>query len=429
MNAGQRNAEDGAVDLHGVRQGIGPEQYPGKAGETEGDKDPEHFVSLVLIGNVKQGEKLFPGRLKQVGKDLVKSVEKAPCHKGEGGAVPKAADGEHNHNIESVPPFGTAAAPKGKVKVILKPAGQGNVPAPPEVLDGYGKVGTVEVLHQVKAQHFCGAPCNVGIGGEVTVNLKGKGGSGNQELRPSVLFGRVVNLVDDDGQVVGDHDLFEKPPQSGKNPLFDVVETEGVVFLELVQDIPGTLNGSGDKLGEKGDKQRVINKAFFSFNIFPVHVDGIAERLEGIEGDAYRKKHIQERDVHLESGEGKGPGDHVGSEIVVFKEKQDGKVQQEAENQPEPPFAPHGALHKQAAKIGDGGRKQHEQSVFGIPAHVEIIACCKQLEIPESAGKQIIDDNIQHQEDEVGKRIEIQTKPPFRVICVNRLTMGYPPRR
>ena len=48
VNAGQRNTEDGAVDLHGVRQGIGPEQYPGKAGETEGDKDPEHFVSLLF---------------------------------------------------------------------------------------------------------------------------------------------------------------------------------------------------------------------------------------------------------------------------------------------------------------------------------------------------------------------------------------------
>ena len=44
----------------------------------------------------------------------------SPCHKGEGGAVPKAADGEHNHNIESVPPFGTAAAPKGKVDVYKR---------------------------------------------------------------------------------------------------------------------------------------------------------------------------------------------------------------------------------------------------------------------------------------------------------------------
>src|SRR5262249_38601307 len=85
--------------------------------------------------------------------------------------VPQAAEEEDGDQVEIQPPGRHAAAAQGDEKVVAQPGGERDVPAAPEVADGVGDVGVVEVLGQVEAEHPPGADRHVGVAGEVEVDL------------------------------------------------------------------------------------------------------------------------------------------------------------------------------------------------------------------------------------------------------------------
>ena len=57
------------------------------------------------------------------------------------------------------------------------------MPALPELRNGAGEVGPVKVFHQPEAQHLGRAPGDVGIGGEIAVDLYGEQHRGQQQER------------------------------------------------------------------------------------------------------------------------------------------------------------------------------------------------------------------------------------------------------
>ena len=66
------------------------------------------------------------------------------------------------------------------------------MPAPPEVLQGHGDVGPVEVLREPEAEQQREPDRHVGIRGEVAVDLHGIGVDRRKRLRPGMRGGRIA---------------------------------------------------------------------------------------------------------------------------------------------------------------------------------------------------------------------------------------------
>ena len=113
----------------------------------------------------------------------------APEHKGPGRTVPQAR--EHPHEEDVSEPLGLAhpAAAQGDIQVIPEPAAQGHVPTPPELLNGAGEEGIVEILREFEAEDPAQADGHIGITGKVKVNIEKKC-NGIEPVKQQALFVR-----------------------------------------------------------------------------------------------------------------------------------------------------------------------------------------------------------------------------------------------
>ena len=72
-------------------------------------------------------------------------MERAPDEERPANPVATAAEQHHYQRVDVVPALPLAGAGQGKVEVGGEPVREGDVPALPELLDGGGPVGAVEV--------------------------------------------------------------------------------------------------------------------------------------------------------------------------------------------------------------------------------------------------------------------------------------------
>ena len=199
-------------DKEGVGEGAAFEKDPGDGAQKEGDPDLEQDSEPAVLRQTQPAA--HPGA--QIGgktaDHLIKPVEEPPGYKGQGGAVPQAADGKDDEEIciRSHPP--SAAPAQRDIEVVPEPGGEGDVPAPPELPDGAGEVGRAEVFHQPETQHLGAAQGHIRVSGEVAVNLNGKGGGGRDDLEAAKLIRRGIYGGDQHAQAVGNDQLFKSTP-------------------------------------------------------------------------------------------------------------------------------------------------------------------------------------------------------------------------
>jgi hypothetical protein len=102
-------------------------------------------------------------------------------------------------------------------------------------------------------------------------------------------------MVDDGGQVVGNHEFFEKAPQHQPCGFPDLNSACVSWVLDLRQEIAGVHNWSGNHVGEERNEQGKIDGVLGWLNIPAVNVNDITDALEGIEGDAHRQYDLEMR--------------------------------------------------------------------------------------------------------------------------------------
>lgn len=90
-------------------------------------------------------------------------MDSAPGKERPVGAVPHSADDEDHEGVADLFSFGTPAASEGNIKVITKPSGEGNMPAPPKFGDITRKIGKGEVTHEADAEELGTPDGNIGI--------------------------------------------------------------------------------------------------------------------------------------------------------------------------------------------------------------------------------------------------------------------------
>ena len=129
------------------------------------------------------------------------------------------------------------------------------------------------------------------------------------------------------GAVVGHEHLLEQTPQDAPRSIHRRVIVEAVKLVELRQQVGGALNRAGHKLREESDIREEGGDVAGRLQLPAVHVDAVAQRLEGVERDAHRQNqfHQHTRRVAVEKLRGKLRHE----EVVIFKQAENTQVYQD----------------------------------------------------------------------------------------------------
>ena len=173
---------------------------------------------------------------------------------------------------------------------------------------------------------------------------------------------------------------------------------------KLLEQAAASLNRTGDQLREERDEQRIAEKVGFGFCPLFIDVNHVPQGLEGVETDADRQQDIYLRQLHFKAEEGARAVQDVDEHAGVLEITQQTDVEHDARNQHELArlllFKPR---NEQRTGVGDDGACRHQQRVFRVPIHIEVIAADEQPDPADLFGQQEIQQRHHREKDEIGK--------------------------
>ena len=281
-------------DLFGDAEGGGTEEDPAGCYEVEGED-----AAYELHGSVRSGRGVFLAG--QIGERAERrrdgmphlvdaeedAMDGAPEDEVEGCAVPKSSQQHGGEQVDVLPEFAVAVAAKRDIEVVLEPGGEADVPAPPELGDGCGLVGAVEVLRKVEAEQEGYAYCHVGVAREVAVDLQGVSIDCQEVFESAVEVGLVEDALDEvDGYIVGDDCFLEESGDDVEDACSEHLagDHEGTPYLQ--DEIACPDDGACHELRKEADVEGIVEQSVERPDVAPIYIDGVAEGLEGEEGYA-----------------------------------------------------------------------------------------------------------------------------------------------
>ena len=193
-------------------------------------------------------------------------------------------------------------------------------------------------------------------------------------------------LVRQRGHGVGDQHLLAQAHHEAAHALREARQRLPAL-LDLGRDAVVAQDRARDQLGKEGDVQRQLRQAALRRDRAPVHVDGVGQGLEGVEG--YPDGQCQRRDGRLKA---EGLAREPREEAQILEHEQHAQV--DHERQRHQPLADPGggeALHAQAAQIVERDAEQHQQQVHRFAPGVEHQAEHQQPVVAQAAGQQVVD--------------------------------------
>ena len=252
------------------------------------------------------------------------------------------------------------------------------MPPPPEFLDGLGKIGGIEVLRQMNAQHFRPADGHIGVSRKVAIDLQGIHRRGKHQEDTGIALVIFIDRIDQHRRPICNAELQEEAPGHGEKAPAQSVKIRLLGLFILRQQLVPPADGSGKELGKEGDKQGKPQEALLWPVLSFVDIDQVSRRLEGEEGDARRLQ--QAHPGHgLPQPQSSGQGvDAVKAEVQVFVHQQSTQGSPQAQpKQPPPLFLP----QQQPGRIHQHRQPQQQHAEALTPAGIEHIACHQQKPI------------------------------------------------
>ena len=170
--------------------------------------------------------------------------------------------------------------------------------------------------------------------------------------------------------------------------------------LQLVVQVLVLDNGPGDELGEQGDEGAEGDDVLLAAGVPPVHVDGVAHGLEGIEGDADGQG---EGDGAAGQGEAVNDGQEAqarrcqaaGDEVVILEEAQQQQVEhyRRGHRHARAPVIARRLAAGDDAPVGvvDGDGEEHDEHVHRLAPAVENQVDDEQHRIAPAQGGDIVE--------------------------------------
>lgn len=125
---------------------------------------PYDLKSALILTLLEKGKVFF--------KHEKESVVQPPEQKSNIGTVPDSGTCKDNELIDTGSGFSLPVASKRNIEVFSEPAGEGDMPSPPEFPYRDRGIGILEVFFKVKAEHPAQADCHITVPAEVKVDLK-----------------------------------------------------------------------------------------------------------------------------------------------------------------------------------------------------------------------------------------------------------------
>ena len=205
-------------------------------------------------------------------------------------SVPDSRQEPYHEEIEDMPCFRFhPVSAQRNVDIIPEPAGQGDMPTPPELRNGTGNIRIVEVFIEVKPEHLSQTDGHIRISAEIEINLEGvgqcsqPGHSCRQRHIPAEPLHRSVSepkgMIRNQCHVIGQKHLLAQPDNKPHHTVGKILH----VLLSVVDLIRNGLiphNRSGDELRKEGDVQAHIQQILLGLPPSPVHVDYIGDCLK-----------------------------------------------------------------------------------------------------------------------------------------------------
>ena len=291
------------------------------------------------------------------------------------------------------------------------------MPATPKIAGARGEIGKPEVEAEVKA-HQAGQPArHVGVAREVPVDLKGKSQRRDPQLGSRVGPHVLEHRVGERGRVVGDDHLLEQAPQDEPETGLDLAQVDPPRALDLRQEATAAFDWTGDQLREEGDVEREVQGVLGRLRVSPVDVDGVAHRLEGVEGDTDRKDEAQRGHGPLDAHHQKQVVEALDEKIEVLEEREDREVADDRDRRP--PLANGLVFRPRDAPTGDkvDGRAQpNEPQKLPAPRAVKDVARQQQQQVlnAQTARREQVQRVYEREEPEENPRVKQHDGRPSR---------------
>ena len=284
------------------------------------------------------------------------------------------------------------------------------MPAPPELSNVPGEVGELEVGHQLESEELRGSDGDVGVPGEVPVDLEGEENGTEDEGGAREGLGVVEAHVDVGRTGVGDDDLLEHAPEDEAHAVATLLVGKGAGRGDLRQKVGGPLDGPGHELGEEGDEGGEADGISGGLEVAAVDVDGVGEGLKGVEGDADGQDDMQGGGVHGDTKRIPCGDPVLDEEVGVLEVSEDAEV--DGEGDPEPLFLPWlgvGLFDADANEEVDEGGEGDEPEEAPVPTSVEDVGGDQQQEVlrpPVAVRREPVQSEYNRQEGQKLRAVE-----------------------
>jgi len=350
---GLYKAEHDTQVVQAVSQAFVVEEHPADQNQNQGDNQVDHTGKLVF----DLFEQEFFSQKQQ-------TVVHTPGHEVPAGTVPEAGQQPDDEDVADIFPEADPVAAQGNIHIIPEEAAQGNVPPAPEFCNAFGDVGVVEVFQELKAEDPAHTDGHIGIAAEIEVDLEGICHS----HQPAACKGQcaIGQFIHHHTTGVGQKNLFGK---ADEEPHIAPVNILGAVtaLIQACGNIGIVDDGTGDQLGEEADIQQKVQKALLHAHFAAVHIYGIGQHLEGVEGDTNGQHRLEEGIFGTQQG-----CEDIGEEAEIFKVEQ--KQQAHTNTQHHVECADClllTAVDQNAAAVVDGNRQQHHKDPLGLTPGIE----------------------------------------------------------
>ena len=192
----------------------------------------------------------------------------APHHKGQRVAVPEAGDKKHREHAKfrgQAADF--AARQPGDIRprqrheqIILQPRRKADVPPAPEARKIRGKERRLEVLGQLQPQQQTHGPRDLGVAGEVKIQLERVKHRGQHQHRPAVAAVVREHFIHQQPQHVADGHQLKQAQCHQPQRAHCAGCVKAVLLFKLGQQRPGAADGALRDGGKKVQKQRTVNE-------------------------------------------------------------------------------------------------------------------------------------------------------------------------
>ena len=296
-------------------------------------------------------------------------VVHTPQHEVPAGAVPQAGEKPDDGDVQHLTAQPLAVAAQRNIDILPEPCGQADMPAPPELRDGAGFVGVVEVLQKPEAEQPPKADGHVGVAGEIEVDLE-RERQRPQPRRDHGGRGHGGDLLPHGAHLVGQQHLLAQPDDKPLHTGAGVRQRLPVPVLQIVRHRLILDDGPGDELGEQRHIGAEVHDVPLGRHHTAVHVDGVAHGLERVERDADGQQQSQRGDGRAQQTVYIGNG-----EIRVLEEPQNTQIPHHGhdEHRLGPLGLPHGAemADGQSVAVVEHRGKQHDKDIFRLAPAVK----------------------------------------------------------